>query len=299
MLADLLFSDSDTLTVTAPPASGGQSATQGLWGLLNKIGFDFEPGQAESCEGALLEQLRRGEETARQATWTRAVSVLIANPKGGVGKTPTAILLGGALAAACGGSVCVMEVSDAPGALALRAEGSLSRGMGELVHDLNDITSAGQLAGYTAPQTSFASVIGTVRRRDRLTREDVRAVAGVVDLYFSIRIMDSGNQPSCSAFQGALALIEGLRAAGGRASALANNAIIMRLTDGRPESVQVVARIESVIAGLPMERILTVPLDAHIADRGQITLSALSAPARQTFAAEAAGVVRTLLATVS
>ena len=215
--------------------------------------------------------------------------------------------------------MCILEVSDDPGALSFRAEGNPARGMGELVRDVDTITSAGQLAGYTAPQTSFASVIGTVRRRPRLTHDDVTAVAAVVDQYYGIRVMDSGNQPSSSAFQGAVdtadvlvipvfnagdavleavALLDVLRSAGGKAASLADHATILRLTDGRPENRQVVDRVDQIIADAGVEQVFTIPYDPHIAERGQITLDRLDPQTRRAFAAAAAGVVRTLQATV-
>ena len=317
-LADLFGgSDHDLgLLSTAPQAQGAQ---RGLRGVLSRLGFSMTPGPAELAEREQTEALRRDEETIRQATWTRAVSVLVANQKGGVGKTPSAIIVGGVLAAARGGSVCILEVSDDPGALSFRAEGNPARGMGELVRDVDTISSAGQLAGYTAPQTSFASVIGTVRRRPRLTHDDVVAVAAVVDQYYGIRIMDSGNQPSSSAFQGAVdtadalvipvfnagdavleavALLDVLRSAGGKAASLAEHATILRLTDGRPENRQVVDRVDQIIADAGVEQVFTIPYDPHIAERGQITLDHLDPQTRWAFAAAAAGVVRTLQATV-
>jgi MinD-like ATPase involved in chromosome partitioning or flagellar assembly len=317
-LADLFGgSDHDLgLLSTAPPVRGAQ---RGLRGMLSRLGLTVTPGPAELAEREQAEALRRDEETIRQATWTRAVSVLVANQKGGVGKTPTAIIAGGVLAAARGGSVCILEVSDDPGALSFRAEGNPARGMGELVRDVDTITSAGQLAGYTAPQTSFASVIGTVRRRSRLTHDDVTAVASVIDQYYGIRVMDSGNQPSSSAFQGAVdtadalvipvfnagdavleavALLDVLRSAGGKAASLANHATILRLTDGRPENQQVVDRVDQIIDDAGVEQVFTIPYDPHIAERGQITLDHLAPSTRRAFAAAAAGVVRTLQATV-
>jgi len=317
-LADLFGgSDQDLgLLSNAAPAQGAQ---RGLRGVLSRLGLSMAPGPPELAEREQAEALRRDEETIRQATWTRAVSVLVANQKGGVGKTPSAIIAGGVLAAARGGSVCILEVSDDPGALSFRAEGNPSRGMGELVRDVDTISSAGQLAGYTAPQTSFASVIGTVRRRPRLTHDDVTAVASVVDQYFGIRVMDSGNQPSSSAFQGAVdtadalvipvfnagdavleavALLDVLRSAGGKAASLADHATILRLTDGRPENRQVVDRVDQIIADAGVEQVFTIPYDQHIAERGQITLGHLAPSTRRAFAAAAAGVVRTLQATV-
>ncbi len=259
--------------------------------------------------------MRRNEETIRQATWTRAVSILVANPKGGVGKTPTSLLLGGMLAAVRGGSVCIVEVSDDPGALTFRSEGRPPRGLGELVRDASDIRSAGQLAGYTAPQSSFASVIGSVGARPRLDGDNVTALAAVIDDYFAIRVMDSGNQPSSSAFRAAVynadvlvvpifnagdaaleaaALLDSLKASGKKGSNLAGRAIIVRLHDGRPENPQVIARVDRILASYGLTQIHDIPYDAHIAERGQISLSKLATATHDAIAAEGADVVRTL-----
>lgn len=309
--ADIFSEPLDELS-TASKANKPAVATKGIRGALSRIGIRMTPGAAEAAELKAKAARLQAEQIIRQATWTRAVSVLVANPKGGTGKTPTSLLLGGVLAAARGGSVAIMEVSDDPGALTFRAEGNPPRGIGELVRDVSEIRTAGQLAGYTARQTSFASVIGTIGRRDRLTRENVRAVAAVVDQFYGIRVMDSGNQPSSSAFQGAIetadalvvpvmnagdamleavALLDVLRAAGGKAATLADNATIIRLTDGRPEHPQVVGRVNRIIAGAKVREVFKVPYDAHIAERGQLTLDALAPATRQAFTAAAAGVI--------
>lgn len=302
------FSDLATATTIEKPAV----ASRGMRGAFSRIGIRMAPGAAETAELRAGEELRREEQTIRQATWTRAVSVLVANRKGGVGKTPVSLLLGGVLAAVRGGSVAIIEVSDDPGALTFRAEGNPLRGIGELVRDVDGIRTAGQLAGYTAPQTSFASVIGSTGQRARLTGDNVRAVSHVVDEFYGVRVMDSGNQPSSSAFQGALetadalvipvlnagdavleavALLEELRAAGGKAAILAGNAIIIRLTDGRPEHPQVVEQVARIIDSANVRQVFEVPYDAHIAERGQLTLNSLAPATRQAFTAAAAGVV--------
>jgi MinD-like ATPase involved in chromosome partitioning or flagellar assembly len=273
----------------------------------------LSPSAKEAEARAQAEQLRQDEETIRQATWTRAVSIMVANPKGGTGKTPVSLLLGGTLAAVRGGSVAIMEVADDPGALTFRAEGRPALGIGELVRDAADITTAGQLAGYTAPQTSFASVIGTVGRRPQLTGDDVTAVAEVLDSYYSVRVMDSGNQPSSSAFNGALevadalvvpvlnagdavleaiSMLDGLRAAGHER--LADTATILRLVDGRPEHRQITERIDRIIASTDLGAVHEIPYDPHIAERNQLTLASLAPATYRAFAAAAATVIRTL-----
>ncbi len=295
------------------------TASRGFRGWLNSLGFKLAPGAGEQQHIAAVDAFQADQTIIRQATWTRAVSILVANKKGGAGKTPTALLIGGVLAAVRGGSVCILEVSDDPGALTFRAEGNPVIGLGELVRDVDRISSAGQLAGYTAPQTSFASVIGTVGRRARLTRENVVDVSRVIDEYFTIRVMDSGNQPSSTAFDGAaetadalvipvlnagdavleaVATIDELRARGGRYAALADNAVVIRITDGRPEIPEVVARVDQIIESMRVRAVYQVPYDPHIAERGQLTLSRLSPSTQHAFTAAAAGVVQSLKATV-
>ena len=303
--------DAAVMTTLDRPAP----ARQGFRGLLGTIGIRLSPGQAEQAERDALLQLLADEEAIRQTTWTRAISILVANRKGGVGKTPVSLMLAGTLAAVRGGSVCVLEVSEDPGALNFRAEGSPQLGLGQLVRNVSNITSAGQLAGYTAPQTSFASVIGSTGERARLTRSDVVALSAIVDEYYSICVMDSGNQTSSAAFEGALecadalvipvlnsgdavfeglALLEKLRRAGGTSAGLADRAIIVRLTDGRPEHPQVMERINRIIAGSGVGGIFAVPYDGHIAERGQLTLAKLAPATYREFAAAAGHIVRSV-----
>ena len=304
----------------ASASSTPTKATTGFRGALASLGLPVGPGAAELGERRRTELRTAHETTVRQATWTRAVSVLVNNPKGGTGKTPTALLLGGVLAAIRGGSVAILEVSDDPGALNFRAEGNPLLGLGELVRDVDNVQTAGRLAGYTAPQTSFASVIGSTGRRDRLTGESVVAVSNVIDDFYSIRVMDSGNVPTSSAFRGAVSvsdvlvipvmnagdsvleaiqLLEELRAEGGSSAELANRAIAIRLTDGRPENDAVREEVERLLSQAGVSALHEIPYDAHIAERGQLTLSRLNPATRDAFVAAAASVVRSLQTAVS
>ncbi|TFC63831.1 ParA family protein [Cryobacterium sp. TMT2-4] len=314
----VLFGGSAASLGTA--SSAPAKATTGFRGALASLGLPVGPGAAELGERRRTELQTAHETTVRQATWTRAVSVLVNNPKGGTGKTPTALLLGGVLAAIRGGSVAILEVSDDPGALNFRAEGNPLLGLGELVRDVDHVQTAGRLAGYTAPQTSFASVIGSTGRRDRLTGESVVAVSNVIDDFYSIRVMDSGNVPTSSAFRGAVSvsdvlvipvmnagdsvleaiqLLEELRAEGGAAAELANRAIAIRLTDGRPENDAVRQEVERLLSQAGVSALHEIPYDSHIAERGQLTLSRLNPATRDAFVAAAASVVRYLQTAVS
>ncbi|WP_043668053.1 ATPase [Clavibacter michiganensis] len=300
------------------PPRGPVVARTGFRGFLNSVTggvFKIAPGAEEAAANAEVARREGDERVIRQATWSRAVSVLVANRKGGVGKTPTSLILGGVLGSIRGGSVAVVEVTDDPGALGYRAEGQPTRGLGELVRDRDEIHSAGQLAGYTAPQTSFASVVASVGPRRELTGDDVIGVSRLIDEYYAMRVMDSGNQPSSSAFRGAIevtdvlvvpvlnagdavleavALLDFLRELGGHAAMLADNAVIIRLHDGRPEDPAVVARIDRILDDARPAQIFTVPYDAHIAERGPISLASLDPEVARAFTAATAGVVQRL-----
>lgn len=305
--------------VPAPAPAAPHRATTGLRGLMAGLGLPVSPGARESvalAAAADAEERRiRDAMTIRQATWTRAVSILVGNPKGGTGKTPTALLLGGTIASIRGGSTAIVEFSDDPGALTYRAEGAPRLGVGELVRDVDTIRTAGQLTGYTAPQTSFANVIGSTGRRERLTGEAVAAVSRVIDEFYGIRVMDTGNQPTSSAFRGAVSvadvlvipvlnagdsvleaiqLLEELREDGGNASELAQRVIAIRLTDGRPESDLVRDEVARLLREAGVQALFEIPYDAHIAERGQLTLGSLAPSTRDAFAAAAAAVVRIL-----
>jgi hypothetical protein len=307
-------------TAAALTATDQGKATTGFRGAMARLGFPVGPGP-EEMEARRAEAARvDAERIVRQATWTRAVSILLANPKGGSAKTPSAIILAGVIASIRGGSTAVLEVSDDPGALRHRAEGNPQLGLGELVRDIDQVTTAGRLHGYTAPQTSFADVIASTGRRAILTGEAVVSVSKVIDEFYGIRVMDSGNVATSSAFQGAVSvadvlvipvmnagdsmlemmqLLEELRAAGGKPKRLADNAIALRITDGRPEKQTVRDEVTRLLAVSGITSVYEIPYDAHIAGRQQITLSELSPATRDAFTAAAAAVITSLKNSVS
>lgn len=305
----------------APVEAAPQKATKGFRGVLAGMGIPVKPSAAEAAEYAARAEAETRREhnrtTIRQATWTRAVSILVANPKGGTGKTPCSVSIGGTIASIRGGSTAIVEVADDPGTLNQRSEGDPRLGIGELVRDVDTITSAGQLLGYTAPQTSYASVICSPlhQQRERLTGEGVVAVSKLIDEYYGIRVMDSGNQPTSSAFRGAVSvadvlvipvlnagdsvleavhLLSELRSEGGYAAELASRAIAVRLTDGRPEIPGAREEVEARLQAAGVQSLHEIPYDEHIAVRGQISLGRLASATQDAFAAAAADIVRTL-----
>lgn len=263
-----------------------------------QLGFKIGP----SAEELAAAELGSARSLIRLSRWLRSVGILVANPKGGVGKTPLSLAIAGCMAMIRGGGAIVLEVADDPGALSVRAEGRAGVGVAELLRDMDEIRGAGHLDGYVSKQTSYAGVIGTVGDRDPLTADDVRRLAAKVDEFNTVRVMDTGNQPSSSAFhgalevtdvlvipvldaldalQGAMQLLRHLHQLGGHAADLARNAIVVRMHDGRPEDAEVSAYAAELIETAGIRAVYHVPFDRHIAERSTLAYGQL-APATTT-----------------
>lgn len=294
-------------------------ATQGFNGWLNKLtggSSQFAPSPDEVAARRDRAELLCCERIIRQATWQRgSVAFTVANKKGNSAKTPSTIAISGVLASIRGGSVAMMEGSDDPGQLAGRSEGEQRSGIGELVLNADAVKTKAQLEGYAVPQTSFAHTFGSSpSRRAPLDQESITSVAALIDQFYTIRAIDSGNVYTSSAFAGALATSDALLVPMMNASdsmgeavelfhfleshddphfrALAERAIVVRVSDGRPEyKVERLVKDFMHQTGISDERMFTIPYDAHLAERGAITLAKLAAPTHSALVRIAAALV--------
>lgn len=143
---------------------------------------------------------RAAERAIRAASWPRAVRVAVVNPKGGIGKTPAALIVGGIAAQLRGGAVAVWDAGDSAGTLGLRAEGSGSACVSEVAAHPDAFSTPGTVNAAVARQSSFAAVIASQRPRE-FGGADVCAVMQALDQSFAISIADTGNVPHSEAWR--------------------------------------------------------------------------------------------------
>jgi len=291
----------------APPATWGWRST------MARMTLGLLKPSATDAELTYLEDQR----IIRQATWTRAVNVLVTNEGGGTSKTPTCIILAGILASIRGGYVAALEATESRGYLDRRAEGTQQRGLDELLGGAARVRSAGNVGGYVAPQTSHADVLGSVASRPELTGDGVLTLRRVIDTYYRISITDSGNSHLHSAYLAALdtadaavipclvsakaiagvqAALATMRGRGGHVSALAERTVIVLGHDGGPEDPMLAASIRQGLEQLGVTAVVEVPFDPMIRADAEITLADLSASSRVAWTCVAARVVEALLA---
>lgn len=303
-------------TVQATPPKPPQ-ATWGWRSQMARLTLGIVKPAATATEMTFLEDQR----ITRQATWTRAVNVLVTNEGGGTSKTPTCIILAGILASIRGGYVCALEATESRGYLDRRAEGTQQRGLAELLGGAGSVRSAGSVGGYVAPQTSHADVLGSVGGRAELTGEGVMTLRRVIDTYYRISITDSGNSHLHSAYLAALdtadaavipCLVSGKAIAGvqaalttmrtrdghvdGHVRGLSARTVIVLGHDGGPEDPMLAASIREGLLQLGVHAVVEVPFDPMIRGDGEITLADLSAASQVAWTSAAARVVEALVA---
>lgn len=268
-------------------------AAPGVWQrFLIRVGAAEAPPTAQELED------RENERIVRQSTWTRAMSAVVANPKGGSTKTPLSLLLAGAIADIRGGGVAAWEATEVPGDLSDIAEGSPPRGLTELIAAGETVTSAGTLAGYTAPQTSHAAVIGSVSARAEISPEEITAVRALLGTYYQVDIADTANNlqrpslrellkgadavvipcvishKSVRGLQRALTALESVPGLRGRA-------VLVVSHDGGPEDAGFAASlIDNLMRHYAAKAIVELPYDPAIRADGELTYSSLQPSTR-------------------
>lgn len=182
------------------PVTRIPKATRGWRGLLG-IG----PSTREREE--------RADREAACQTFGRPVTVVVADPRGGSGKTTTSILLAGAFGNARGGGVLVLENHELRGTMHLRTD---AQGKDRTIRDLlgaqnyrspsGEVVRIGDLSAYVRHQVSgqFDVIVSETKRDRALTREEFESVHDLGSRFYSVIIVDTANDESAENWRAAV-----------------------------------------------------------------------------------------------
>lgn len=161
----------------------------------------------------------RADRAAACQTFGRPITVVVADPRGGSGKTTTSILLAGAFGNARGGGVLVLENHELRGTMHLRVDG---QGKDRTIRDLlgaqqysgtkGEFIRIGDLSAYVRHQIAgqFDVIVSETKRDRALTSQEFESVHDLGCRFYELVIVDTANDESA----------ENWRAAVGRADAL-------------------------------------------------------------------------------
>ncbi|MGD7706239.1 hypothetical protein [Microlunatus sp. Y2014] len=166
-----------------------QSAVRARRGLRGRLGL--APSAKEQAEAA--------DEEAVRTPFPRPVTIMIANPKGGVGKTPTTLMLAAAFGVVRGGGVCAWDNNELRGTMPDRSLSPHRRTVRDLLAARDELSQPQsqftELAYFLNHQTSgkFHTLGSAQNYGHVISKEDFELIHGILTRYFQIVIVDTGN----------------------------------------------------------------------------------------------------------
>jgi len=289
-------------TAQLPVAGGGQPAVYpggwtpppprekpAEWGRKRQIVRILSLGLAHAKAGQEELQYRENLRAVREGSWPRCARIVVANPKGGVGKTPVAVALGGMLAKIRGGGVVVWDAADAAGTVGSRAEGRPGRCISEVEAHPESYGQPGTISAATAPQSSFADVLGSLQDRE-FTDASVQRVLWALDRSYRMSVADTGNVPHSPAFREVMSRADLvvvpttitkdsvdkatslLRKMQDSPTGLLQRAVVAVLENRGPQTPGLAAAMDEIFHGEGVGAVVHIPFEPVIAAGTAITL---------------------------
>lgn len=273
--------------VVEKPAEWGRRP---LWIRVLSLGLAHAKASPAELE------YRHNVRAVRQQAWPRCVRIVVANPKGGVGKTPTALLLGGMLAQVRGGGVVVWDANQSAGTLRSRAEGMSGRSVAEVASDPVRYSTPGGMAAAVLTQSSFADVLGSGREPRHLDQLAVQRVQYALDRTYRLSVADTGGNEGAAdpcfrelmesadqlivpltatqdALEKAQQLLHEWR---GLPSGLAQRAVVAVMNSGGPTTPGLAEQLAGVLSAQGVNSVVHIPYDRAIAAGTTLTVGDLS-----------------------
>ncbi|MEU4339278.1 cobalamin biosynthesis protein CobQ [Micromonospora lupini] len=299
-----------------PPVAMAASAEWGWRGranrLLNRGSLAFAPTKDERVHRAARRRLL--------LPFSRTMSIVVANPKGGAAKTPTALLAAATLGFYRGGYTLAWDNNETRGTLGMRAEAApQQKTVIDLLQHVDDFlastASVGQLAGYLRPQSA---------RFDVLASDDVAGSMEIIDdvafsklwtalsRFYRLMVIDTGNNVRAKNWQTATAVADCLvvpttvqrdvAESGlwmldhlnrtGRPDLTKNAVAVISCAEPQPDPQlldEIVDRYRQVVRDVTI-----IPHDNLIRSGGRIELDALETPTRRAWLLACSSIIDSL-----
>lgn len=269
----------------------------------------MRPGTAER-----LERLARA--TAATA-FRRPVTITVANPKGGSGKTPTTLLLAGALGLARGGGVVAWDNNELRGNMHLRTHDTNSRStVTDLLQAMQMLTQPdarlGDVGAYLRHQVAgqYDVLTSATTTYAQIEAKDFDQIHRLLSRFYKVLVIDTGNNEGSSNWReamkasdvivipikwkslscaAAVQMLEELDHQGPDAQRLIRRAVIA-VSNGPGDVNKEVEKQLRPYFESRAAAVIDIPTDPHIAAEGPLDHSALQ-PATRRAALELAAKV--------
>jgi cellulose biosynthesis protein BcsQ len=193
--------DSEYVMGSIVPVTRVPKSTRGWRGLLG-IG----PGARERAE--------RADRAAACQSYGRPVTVVVADPRGGSGKTTTSLLLAGAFGTARGGGVLALENHELRGTMHLRTGAPVgATNIRDLIQAQQENSSLnqsmlriGDLSGFVRHQVAgqYDVLVSATKSGRSLKREEFEEVHALVSRFYQVIIVDTANNESAENWKAAI-----------------------------------------------------------------------------------------------
>ena len=179
------------IPATRRPRSVNAPAREGWRGAVNSLGLRLQPGAAE--------KQARSDIATVCGNLQRAVTVMVANPDGGAGKTPTTMWLSGCIGIARGGGVVAWDNNESRGDLGQRSEdGGSSATIRDLLVDPDRHAGRKEVIDrYLRHQPAgkfkvlASATVGGDKRE--VSRAEFLEVHDLLTAYYDVLVVDTGN----------------------------------------------------------------------------------------------------------
>lgn len=189
---------------TAKPQGHEAPAKNGWRGFINSFGLSLAPSNDELEERRAKEKIQRGLKSHK--------TIMVANLKGGAGKTTIAYLLSSVLGRVRGGTVLAWDNNENRGTLAYRSavKANTTNTAIDLLHEMSFFENSGQsaeLINFVRPQgeNKFDVLASQHQGSDKpvINGEGFLSLHEILRSFYRMIVVDTGNASNASTWQAA------------------------------------------------------------------------------------------------